>query len=177
MMAGICPEVRHLVRAGVAPGEVLSTVNDRVCSAEFDCRFVTLVFTELDPRSHRLAVASAGHPCPLVRRSGGAIEEVGRAESGTPLGIDGGGGYLATTIALEPGDVVVLYSDGVTDARDRGDRVYGEQRLRETLAQAPQGAVAVGEAILASVREHASGRSQFDDITLVCYGRSGQVGS
>ena len=122
MMAGICPEVRHLVRAGVAPGEMLSKVNDRVCNAEFDCRFVTLVFTELDPRSHRLTVANAGHPSPLVRRSGGAIEEVGRAESGTPLGINGGGGYEAITIALEPGDVVVLYSDGVTDARDRRDK-------------------------------------------------------
>ena len=177
MMAGICPEVRHLVRAGVAPGEVLSKVDDRVCSAEFDCRFVTLVFTELDPRSHRLTVASAGHPSPLVRRSSGVIEEVGRAESGTPLGIDGGGGYQSITVALEPGDVVVLYSDGVTDARDRRDKPFGEQRLRDALAQAPQGAAAVGEAILATVREHASGRSQFDDITLVCFGRSAEIGS
>ena len=90
MMAGICPEVRHLVRAGVAPHEVLTKVNRQVCDAEFDCRFVTLVLTELDPRSHRLTVANAGHPFPLIRRSGGAIEEAGRDESGTPLGIDGG---------------------------------------------------------------------------------------
>jgi phosphoserine phosphatase RsbU/P len=174
MMAGICPEVRHLVRAGAAPHEVLSRVDQRVCSAEFDCRFVTLVFTELDPRFHRLTVASAGHPCPLVRRSGGVIEEVGRAESGTPLGIDDGGAYQSTTVALEPGDVVVLYSDGVTDARERRDKPFGEERLREALAQAPQGAAAVGEAILATVREHSSGRSQFDDITLVCFGRSAE---
>jgi phosphoserine phosphatase RsbU/P len=171
MMAGICPEVRHLVRAGVAPHEVLSKVNQRIDDAEFDCRFVTLVFTELDVRSHRLTVASAGHPCPLVRRSGGVIEEVGRAESGTPLGIDGGGDYRSITVALEPGDVVVLYSDGVTDARDRRDKPFGDHSVREALAQAPHGVAAVGEAILATVREHASTRSQFDDITLVCFGR------
>ncbi len=171
MMAGICPEVRHLVRAGVAPHEVLSKVNQRIDDAEFDCRFVTLVFTELDPRTHRLTVASAGHPCPLVRRSGGVIEEVGRTVSGTPLGIDGGGDYRSITVTLEPGDVVVLYSDGVTDARDRRDKPFEDHGIREALAQAPQGVAAVGEAILATVREHASGRSQFDDITLVCFGR------
>ncbi len=171
MMAGICPEVRHLVRAGVAPHEVLSKVNQRIDDVEFDCRFVTLVFTELDRRTHRLTVASAGHPCPLVRRSGGVIEEVGRAESGTPLGIDGGGGYRSITVTLEVGDVVVLYSDGVTDARDRRDKPFEDRGIREALAQAPQGVAAVGEAILATVREHASGRSQFDDITLVCFGR------
>ena len=93
MMAGICPEVRHLVRAGVAPDEVLSKVNQRVCDAEFDCRFVTLVLTELDPRSHRLTVANAGHPLsagpPIRRRDRGGRPE----ESGTPLGIEADGAY------------------------------------------------------------------------------------
>jgi phosphoserine phosphatase RsbU/P len=174
MMAGICPEVRHLVRAGVTPNEVLTRANYRVCNAEFDCRFVTLVLTELDPRSHRLTVANAGHPFPLVRRSGSTIEEVGRAESGTPLGIDGGRACRSVTVSLEPGDVVVLYSDGVTDARNRRDESFGEDRLRETLAQAPQSVAAVGEAILAAVREHSARRSQFDDITIVCFGRDAE---
>jgi phosphoserine phosphatase RsbU/P len=172
MMAGICPEVRHLVRAGVAPEEVLASANYRVCNAEFDCRFVTLVLTELDEGAHRLTVANAGHPFPLIRRSGGTIEEIGRAESGTPLGIDGGGGYRSVTVSLDRGDVVVLFSDGVTDARNRRDDAFGEHRLREAVAQAPQSAAAVGEAILAAVREHASRRSQFDDITIVCFGRN-----
>jgi sigma-B regulation protein RsbU (phosphoserine phosphatase) len=174
MMAGICPEVRHLVRARVAPQEVLASANYRVCNAEFDCRFVTLVLTELDLRAHHLTVANAGHPFPLVRRSGSTIEEVGRAESGTPLGIDGGGAYRSVTVSLEPGDVVVLYSDGVTDARNRRDQAFGEQRLREAVAQAPQSVAAVGEAILAAVREHSSRRSQFDDITIVCFGRNAE---
>jgi phosphoserine phosphatase RsbU/P len=132
------------------------------------------VLTELDPCSHRLTIANAGHPFPLIRRSGSTIEEVGRAESGTPLGIDGGGAYSLITVSLEPGDVVVLYSDGVTDARDRRDEGFGEHRLRETLAQAPRGVAAVGEAILAAVREHSSRRSQFDDITIVCFGRNAE---
>jgi sigma-B regulation protein RsbU (phosphoserine phosphatase) len=174
MMAGICPEVRHLVRAGVAPDEVLTKANQQVFNAEFDCRFVTLVLTELDSRSNRLIFANAGHPPPLIRRRDSTIVEVSEEESGTPLGIDVSRAYGSITVALEPGDVVVLYSDGVTDARDRHDEPFGGHRLREALAQAPQGVAAVGEAILATVHDHASGRSQFDDITLVCFGRNAE---
>jgi phosphoserine phosphatase RsbU/P len=174
MMAGICPEVRHLVRAGVAPDEVLTRANQQVFNADFDCRFVTLVVTELDSRSNRLVVANAGHPPPLIRRCDGTIVEASGEESGTPLGIDVSRAYRSITVSLDPGDVVVLYSDGVTDARDRNDELFGEHRLREALAQAPQGVAAVGEAILATVHDHASGRSQFDDITLVCFGRNAE---
>lgn len=171
MMAGICPEVRRLVREGVAPHEVLNRVNRHVYDSGVDGRFVTVALTELDPRSHRLTVANAGHLAPLIRRSGGAIERVGEEESGTPLGVTLDTIYQSITVALEPGDVVVLYTDGGTDARDWHGQWFGDERFHRTLAEAPPGAAAAGEAILAAVREHASGRSQFDDITLVCFGR------
>ena len=174
MMAGTCPEVRHLVRAGIAPENVLTSVNREVYNAEIDCRFVTLVLAELDPALHRVTFANAGHMFPLLRRACGSIEQIGRKESGKPLGIDCDEVYRSLAVAMEPGDVVVLFSDGVPDARDRGDQLFGEQRLRNALAQATGGAAAVGEAILAAVREHAVGRSQFDDITLVCFGRNAE---
>lgn len=171
MMAGLCPEVRHLVREGVPPHEVLLKVNRHVYDSGVDSRFVTLVLTEIEPRSHRLTVANAGHVAPLIRRAGGAIEEVGGEESGLPLGVSRDEAYRSVVVPLQPGDVVVLYSDGGTDALDRHGRRFGEGRFHRALAEAPQGAAAVGEAILATVRDHASGRSQFDDITLVCFGR------
>ncbi len=174
MMAGTCPEVRHLVRAGVAPDVVLTKVNREVCDADFDCRFVTLVLMEFDPRSHRLTIANAGHTFPLIRRSGGAVEEAGQNASGMPLGIDPGATYRSITVSLEPGDVVIFYSDGAPDARDRQNQRFGEERLLAVLAEAPQGAAGAGEAILAAVREHSSGRSQYDDITLVCFGRNAE---
>jgi sigma-B regulation protein RsbU (phosphoserine phosphatase) len=172
MMAGICPEVRHLIRAGVALADVLKKVNCVVYEADFDCRFVTLAIAELDSRSHRLSIANAGHPSPLIRRSDGRIEAAGPEEPSTPLGINADEVYQSVTVSLEPGDVVILYSDGVSDALDRRGKRFGDQRLRDELAQAPQGVAAVGEAILAAVRDHASGRPQFDDITLVCFGRT-----
>ena len=87
VVAGICPEVRHLVRAGVAPEEVLSQVNRSFCDREVGGRFVTMALVAIDPESHVLTVVKAGHPDPLVRRASGAIEPVGRSGAGPPLGV------------------------------------------------------------------------------------------
>ncbi len=73
---------------------------------------------------------------------------------------------------LEPGDVVVLFTDGVTDSMDRDRQPFGTERLTEVIAGAPPGAAAVGEAILSAVREHAIERTQSDDITIVCFERT-----
>jgi phosphoserine phosphatase RsbU/P len=172
MMAGICPEVRHLVREGVAPHEVLTRVNRSVYDGGIECRFVTLVLAEIDPRSHRLTIANAGHLLPLIRRADGTIEEVGDEVSRMPLGARSEEVYSSMAVALGPGDVVVLYSDGVTDAMDQNHERFGDDRFDRALVEAPQGADAVGEALLAAVRDYAAGRSQFDDITLVCFGRN-----
>ena len=170
-MAGICPEVRHLVRAGVPAVDVLSSVNGHVYDTGVAGRFVTLVITMIDSRAHELTVAIAGHPHALIRRAGGLVEAIGHDASGLPLGVSRDATYRATQVPLQPGDVVVLFSDGVTDAMNQKNQSFGLDRLRMNLAEAPAGAAGVGESILAAVRDHFAGRSQFDDITIVCFGR------
>jgi serine phosphatase RsbU (regulator of sigma subunit) len=74
---------------------------------------------------------------------------------------------------LEPGDVLILYSDGVTDARSRNDELYdssSNHRLLTRLAQSTGGPAAVGRSILQDIREFSADNSQADDITLVCVG-------
>jgi len=171
VMAGICPEVRHLVRAGVPAVDVLSQVNRHVYDTGVDGRFVTLVITLIDTRTHELTVATAGHPHMLIRRAGGPVEELGCEGTGLPLGVSRDATYRATQVPLQPGDVAVLFSDGVTDAMDHKNQSFGLNRLRMILAEAPTGVAGVGESILATVRGHFAGRSQFDDITIVCFGR------
>ena len=171
MMASTCPEVRQFVRAGVAPHDVITRVNRGVHERGIDNRFVTLVLAEIDPQTHRLTVAIAGHMLPLVVRASGAIEELGEKVSGMPLGVMADAPYRSVSSTLGPGDVVVLYSDGVTDSRDAAGEFFGRARLLRVLTEAPRGAAPTGEAILAAIREHAAGRPQFDDITLVCFGR------
>ncbi len=81
--------------------------------------------------------------------------------------------YEQAEVLLDPGDVVVIYSDGVTDARSPRDELYDSQtnhRLIKRVAQASGGPAAVGRAILQDIREFSADHSQADDITLVCFG-------
>ena len=76
-----------------------------------------------------------------------------------------------TTIQIEAGDVVVLYTDGVSEALDLKNRYFGAGRLTRAINAAPGRVSSVGESILQSVRQHAAGRAQSDDIALLCIGR------
>jgi sigma-B regulation protein RsbU (phosphoserine phosphatase) len=115
---------------------------------------------------------NAGH-LPLLRRTrGGDVEEVGSAAVGIPLGVFDRP-YEETAARVEPGDVLLFYSDGVTEARDPRGRMYGPDRLREVLRAAPGDAETVGRVVLADVRAFAAGRPPGDDLTLVCLSRDG----
>jgi serine phosphatase RsbU (regulator of sigma subunit) len=176
VMAGICPEVRHLVRAGVPPGDVLARVNRHIYDHGVVGRFVTLLISLIDPRTHELTLVAAGHPPSLIRHRSGEVDEIASAGGGPPLGVVRDSIYRPRVFRLEPGDVVVHFSDGVTDVQDRTGQPFTTERLRSVLVDAPAGVSAVGETILAAVREHFVGRSQFDDITIVCFGRDSESG-
>jgi serine phosphatase RsbU (regulator of sigma subunit) len=171
LAANVCPEVRHLVGGGVSPEQVLERVNRRVFDAGVEAIFVTMILVEVDPDSNSMTVVNAGHAAPLLRRITGDVLTIAEQGARLPLGVAPQTVYQPVTVSLEPGDLVVLYTDGVTDGVDRNHRPFGERRLRHTLAAAGPEVVHAGEALLASIVEHASGRSPFDDVTIVCFGR------
>ncbi len=125
----------------------------------------------LDVQTHRLKVVNAGHPCPLVRRRDGKLEEIGRTASGLPLGIMPGCTYEVAETVIEAGESVILYTDGVTDAMNTANQRFGETRMRAALSAAGPGAAAAGDAIVKPVQRFVAERPQFDDITLVCLAR------
>src|SRR5262249_44872502 len=124
----------------------------------------------LDVQTHRLSIVNAGHPYPMIRRRDGSIEEVGASISGLPLAIMGDYPYEAAETTLEPGETMILFSDGVTDAMNARNDRFSEGQLRQALSSA-RGATAAGEAIVKAVQRHVGEQSQFDDITLVCLAR------
>jgi sigma-B regulation protein RsbU (phosphoserine phosphatase) len=134
--------------------------------------FITFLLALLDGERHELTAVNAGHMGLLIRRSGGRIELIAQEQGGLPLGVAAGQSFQPVQTPVGPGDVVVLYTDGVTEARGVEERLFGLQRLREALASAPGGVPSVGEAILAAVLGHAAGHPQSDDITLLCFGRA-----
>ncbi len=174
MMAKFSGDTRYCVLTENAPGPAANELNTLLCAAGIEEKFITLSLSVLDPARRQLTLASAGHLPLMVRRaSDGRVEEVGEEVSGFPLGIMVESDYQQMTIDLEPGDVVVVISDGVTDARSPREELYDTRdtrRLMRRIADSPGGAEAVGRAILQDIREFSAGHAQTDDITLICFG-------
>ncbi len=136
--------------------------------------FATLCFGVLEPAAVRtFTYVNAGHPFPVLARAGGGIAEVNRA--GLPVGMDPalavGLGYEEQRVELGPGDVLVIYSDGVTEAGASGEDMFGEARLEAVVAEHRAGGVAaVQEAICEAVDEFVGDAPVDDDLTLVVIG-------
>jgi phosphoserine phosphatase RsbU/P len=173
MMAKFSGDTRYCILTENGPATTAARLSGLLCAAGIEDKFITLGLCVLDATTHKLTLTSAGHTPVIIRRADGRAEEVGQDVSGLPLGIMEDSVYQETEVRLDPGDVVVIYSDGVTDARSPGDELYDSQsnhRLIKRVAQTSGGAKAVGKAILQDIREFSAGHSQADDITLVCLG-------
>jgi serine phosphatase RsbU (regulator of sigma subunit) len=173
IMAKFSGDTRYCILTENAPAPTATRLNSLFCAAAIEDKFITLSLCVLDAPSRKLTLTSAGHTPVLIRRADGRVEEIGQEVSGVPLGVMDDSVYQETEVQLNQGDVVVIYSDGVTDARSPGDELYDSQnnhRLVKRVAQASGGPAAVGRAILQDIREFSAGHSQADDITLVCLG-------
>ncbi len=134
-------------------------------------KFATCFYGCLRPERHEFEFCSAGHERPVLLR-GDSVERLESA--GLPLGVMEEFPYSATTIPLEPGDVLVVYSDGVTDAVDANDREFGEERLVDVIrAGRADGARALCQRVVDAVEAHARGREPFDDVTVAVIRRTG----
>ncbi len=172
LMSSLSSEVRHFVRTEPDPAQVVGRLNRHFFDAEILDSFITFLLVIVDATRNQITVVNAGHLPPLLRRSSGRIEVLGEIEGGPPLGVNPDHIYESFSTDLDPGDVVVMFTDGVTEATDSRHRQFGPGAIRKTLADAPSAVSEVGEAILKAVRNHASGRPQSDDIALVCFGRT-----
>ena len=170
MTARLSAEIRLFLQGEADPARVVSLLNLQLIENGVLDMFITFLLVVLDIPTHKISVVNAGHPSPLIRRRNGTLEEFGREASGLPLAIERDWDYKVAQCTLEPGDVVILYTDGVPDAMNKEGERFGDARLRQFLAGASAGPRTVGEAIVEAVHQFASGGNQFDDITLVAFG-------
>jgi serine phosphatase RsbU (regulator of sigma subunit) len=173
MMAKFSGDTRYCILTANAPGAAANDLNSLLFAAGIEEKFITLSLCLLDIERRTLTLCSAGHPPLLLRRADGTVEEIGSDITGFPLGILPDATYQQLDIELQPGEVVVVYSDGVTDARGPQDELYDyrdNRRLLKRLAASAGGPEAVGRSILQEIREFSAGRPQADDITLICFG-------
>lgn len=165
-------EIRLFLQLESDPAQVVTRLNKHLDPRGQLDMFITFLLIILDVETHRMTLVNAGHPAPLIRRGDGRIEEFGRGSSSIPLAIMPNCVYRSVETHLGEDDVVILYSDGVTDAMNSAHRRFDEAgRLVSTIRQAPGGPSEIGECIMREVRQHVGSQSQFDDITLICLGR------
>lgn len=119
----------------------------------------------------RLTYLMAGQPPPLLRRADGTVTELPLPEHRLPVGALPDGTYCALEVGVAPGDVVLGYSDGVTDARSPGGEFFGGERLREVVARATGDPKSLIHDVLAAVEAFTESGVQYDDLTLVSVGR------
>jgi serine phosphatase RsbU (regulator of sigma subunit)/anti-sigma regulatory factor (Ser/Thr protein kinase) len=164
---------RSVLRASaqrlIEPGVVLERVNEHLCPDMPEKMFVTCLYGVLDPATGRLRFANAGHDLPYVKTVDGVVELRAR---GMPLGLMPGMSYEEKEAVLEPGESVLLHSDGVVEAHDPERDMFGFPRLKETVAAAPGGQELI-DRVLADLEAFTGpGAEQEDDITMVTLQRS-----
>lgn len=157
--------VRTLAVLQGAPRRILAELNDAVLARGETERFLSAVYltTRQSARGVDVRLARGGHPAPLLRRAGGSIEVID--PPGCLLGIQPDPEIRDVRLQLGAGDVLLLYTDGVTEARGAGD-LFGEKRLAALLEAAPADPEGVVEGILAAVLEHCEGNLA-DDVALL----------
>jgi len=167
LMALLLAMQRTLLDLGLDAAPLLERLNTQVLRHAPSSRFITLLFVTIDPATGDLVSVNAGHLPGLIRRRNGVIDRL--TEGGIALGMFDGSRYTAQTTRLEPGDLLVLYSDGITEAEDPSGVPFDESGLL-TLISAHVGNPdlrAIGAAIIKAVERHAQDVRFADDLTVL----------
>ena len=166
LMSSLQARVQVLFEEANGLADKMGRLNKAICSHCPDNRFITFFMAVLDPRSGELVYSNAGHNPPLVVRGAEGVETL--RGGGVILGILPMAAYQESRVELGPGDILVLFSDGVTEAVNSNDEDFGEARLAALVTSLrDRPAAQIVEAIDAAVCEFTEGAPAADDITVV----------
>lgn len=159
--------IRATAMHGGAPNSTIEAVNAALCEDNDACMFVTTLYAVFDPHDGTLVYVNAGHPPPLLVHADGSSEFV-EATGGAALGVIENLSFAQATLALRPGDTLLLYTDGVTESFDAQGVEFSAARLPSLFAnERPTGVNDSVERVIRAVDAHAGTAPQFDDITCV----------
>jgi sigma-B regulation protein RsbU (phosphoserine phosphatase) len=156
------------------PAEMLSAVNFSLGERRIDGQFVSLIYAVWDDRNRTLQVANSGLPRPIYAHDG-KIEVI--EATGLPLGLFDDADYDEFTFRAKSGDMFVFFSDGILDASNKAEELFGRERVGQIVAANPSAsAEEIVQSIFKAVAEHASGEEAFDDQTVVAIRVKGTPG-
>jgi serine phosphatase RsbU (regulator of sigma subunit) len=154
------------LRSGSQPDGILDRVNELLCEKSLPYQFVTLFLFVLGSNGEGRFTSAGHNPAYLFRSASGKIEQL--VSDSYFLGMFDFASYESRALRLGTGDILVVYSDGLTDAENQREEMFGEDRLLELIRQdAPSGSQALEQKLLAAIDRFTQGTPQTDDITFV----------
>ena len=173
MMAKVSAEAKFALATTKSPIEAILRMNKNLSNMNID-RFVTLILGVLDKRDNKMRIVNAGHMPPILRK--GDMSNtllLAQDESGLPLGVLEAAEYESVEVELEPGDNLVMYTDGINESMNpEGDQFTIRQMIAEIEESQTRTPSAIGKLLYNSVFRHMASEAQIDDMCLVCVGRS-----
>ena len=174
LMALLLAVLRTLVDEHLDASELMRRLNLQICRHSPGSRFITLFYAEYSPLTNRLVYVNAGQTPPLIRRANGSFERL--HSTGIALGMFEGSTYFAAETRLETGDILVSYSDGITEAENPAGQPFEESGLEEVVATyAAFPAAEMGTEAIRSVERHAQDSRFGDDLTILVMKRQALV--
>ncbi len=171
LMAALSADVRYCLASERDVAQAVARINESFLRGGWDDRFATLMVAVLDPASHRVTICNAGHLPAFLRDPSGRVLQAGAGLGGLPLGIDSDGRYRSCDVDLAPGETLVMFTDGVSEAMNAEQHCYGLEQVEKVLGATVGGAAMIGREILADVDRHVAGEPRSDDVCLVCLSR------
>ncbi|HEX7707244.1 MAG TPA: SpoIIE family protein phosphatase [Thermoanaerobaculia bacterium] len=169
-MAKLSSEMRFQCGGKTDAADILKRVNKAMVKELTDGMFVTMLLIVLNTSTGELQLVSAGHMGPFVRKANGELLQLPVPQNG-PVGMPNYGGFEDSTFKLSPGDVVVMFTDGVSEGMNHRQEMFGEGRLEESVRKAATPTPAgIKDRILVDLEAFCQGADQNDDITLICFG-------
>lgn len=172
LMTKLAAEARYCLATCDHPADVVCRLNQLLAEDGVEDRFVTLILIVLTPTTGEIAMANAAHMPPLIhRRADGRIEELAPEIGGLPLGVNEDFHYQQATATIQPGDIVTLYTDGISEAMNKNNEQFGFDRLRKRLSVEGSDFSEYANALIDDVRRFTEKQPQSDDICVVCIRR------
>jgi sigma-B regulation protein RsbU (phosphoserine phosphatase) len=171
LMARLHASIRYHLFNALSANGALNSLNFEMASSELGYRFITLSIAILDPSRHEIQLASAGHLPPIVRH-GNQAELIGHRQSGLPLGVLAEQKYESLAIPLAPGDSIVFYTDGITEAMNSRFELFAKERARKVIEDGPESVVDLIPALINAVESFSENQPQRDDICVIALRRT-----
>ncbi|TWT94036.1 Phosphoserine phosphatase RsbP [Botrimarina colliarenosi] len=171
VMARLSSDVRFALATEPDLAKAVQYVNRAFAAQGLDDRFVTMIFTIVDPATNEVTLANAGHMPPILRRVNGEAVEVHEEITGLPIGVIDDFEFESATITLEPGESLTIYTDGFSEAMNADRDLYTTERLIEQVKLAAVSVADLGQHVLDDVKKFVDGFDQSDDMCLCVFGR------